>query len=465
MALSKKAMHRVGEVFSEANLGDTRRVRRAISLAQALAEAPTKTLPQIWSSEAELEAGYRFLRNPKTDFEALMVPVQAATQRRAKEAGRVLVLHDTTDITCPAAEADEVGHLSTGNAGFYVHHAICVSDDEHKTPLGVLWSKAWGREQRSRGINKMRSSDIAALAERESDRWLEGVTEAHLWMQPCKHAIHVMDSEADSFRLLSRLSQLEAEFVVRMRFDRRVVDGKIADTLAAQPIRLRRRVRLSTRKKSWHPVSPYQQRDARDADLSIRCATVELQPPKASVDAFTALRVNIVQVLEENPPEGAQPVSWILATSLPIKTKKALEHVIDTYKARWIIEEFHKALKTGCMFEKRLLESFDALTTLLAMCYPISCELLRIRTRARQSGIPASQILRKTLLDCLRAHPKAKPLNDNPTAEQAMRVIAGLGGHIKHNGPPGWQSLAVGYMELLTFERGWLAAKSQICDQ
>jgi hypothetical protein len=39
-----------------------------------------------------------------------------------------------------------------------------------------------------------------------------------------------------------------------------------------------------------------------------------------------------------------------------------------------------------------------------------------------------------------------------------LEVIAALGGHQKHNGPPGWESLAAGYMKLLDFERGWVAA-------
>ena len=50
MALSKKAISRVGEIFRQADLGDPRRVRRAVALAQAIAEAPDKTLPQTWAT-------------------------------------------------------------------------------------------------------------------------------------------------------------------------------------------------------------------------------------------------------------------------------------------------------------------------------------------------------------------------------------------------------------------------------
>ena len=110
------------------------------------------------------------------------------------------------------------------------------------------------------------------------------------------------------------------------------------------------------------------------------------------------------------------------------------------------------------MLEKKQLKSFEALTTLLAFCYPIACELLAFRTRARDSKTRARDELRESLLECLRAHPKARGMPPDPTLQEALNVIAGLGGYIKSKAPPGWQTLASGYMELLAFERGWLAA-------
>src|SRR5262249_39615221 len=152
------------------------------------------------------------------------------------------------------------------------------------------------------------------------------------------------------------------------------------------------------------------------------------------------------------PPRGVEPISWVIVTTLPIETQAQVVRAIDIYRARWVVEEFHKALKTGCMLEKRQLESFESITTLLALAYPVACELLRVRTRSREQGLPAADILRPSMLDCLRVHPKARPLSSNPSAEEALRVIAALGGHQKHNGPPGWQTLAAGYTRLTEFE-------------
>jgi hypothetical protein len=458
MPLSEKAVQRVADVFCRAELGDPRLVRRAVGLSQALATAPNLSLPRVWASQAQLEAGYRFLRNPRTEFTALMEPVQQATRQAALRSRRVLVIHDTTDIECSSAEPDEVGYLQTGRAGFYVHHALCVEEGPSGCPLGIVWSELWGRSERSKGRTRAASGGaLAKLEERESDRWLESLSQAQLWAEGCESVVHVMDREADAYRLFEQATALSADFVVRMRHDRCTDDGRVSEELARAQIKLLRLVPLGRRRPKTMPRHTYQGREARQAKLVVRSATIRVQPP-SYMRTHDAFEVNVVQILEEDPPEGVQPVSWVLATSLPIATRVQLERIIDIYRARWQIEEFHKALKTGCMFEKRQLESFDSITTLLAICYPIACELLRIRSRARQPGIPAHAVLRSSLLDCLRAHPNARKLPNSPTAEQALGAIAALGGHQKHNGPPGWQTLAAGYMTLLQFEQGWLAA-------
>jgi len=458
VSLGKSAIERVGEVFERAELGDPRRVRRARSLVSALGREPQASLPQAWQTEAELEAGYRFLRSPHTDFEALMGAIQEACRESALAAKRVLVIHDTTDISCPSADAREVGFLQTGKAGFYVHHALVLSEGELR-PLGVVWSQLWGRSRRSRGRAGNRAgSAFAQQKERESDRWLEGVAEAHAWTTECDDVVHVMDREADSYRLLEEMHQLGASFVVRLRHNRRTAAGKLFDVLEGQEIRVQRQVWLSPRAAKSTPRSTYQGRAARQATLEVTSAAIELEPPRYVQG--TALNLNVVRIRERGAPDGVRPVEWLLATSLSIRRRSELERIIDIYRARWVIEEFHKALKTGCMLEKRQLESFESLATLLAMSYPLASELLRVRTRSRDASTPASAVLRRSQLDCLRAHPHARRLGRDPTAQAALDAIAGLGGHIRCNGPPGWQTLAKGYRELLAFEAGWLAAKA-----
>lgn len=458
MQLSDKATHRVAAIFERAQLGDPRRVRRAMSLTESLARQPKSSLPTAWRTQAELEAGYRFLRNPHTGYEELMAAIQTTSREEVLKTKRVVVVHDTTDVTCPSATPTEVGFLQTGQAGFFVHHALGL-DEADGRPLGVLWSQLWGRAQRSRGRGRNRAgTELAKQKERESDRWLEGAAEAQAWTEGCQQVVHVMDREADSYRLLAEMDRLGADYVIRMRHNRRTASGKLFDTLEGKRVRTTRHVWLSPRTAKSTPRSTYKGRPAREAILDVVAAATHFEAPRYV--AAESLRVNVVRVRERAAPEGARPVEWLLATTLPVRTRTDLERVIDIYRARWIIEEFHKALKTGCMLEKRQLESFESITTLLALSYPLACELLRVRTRARDAHLRASALLRRSQLECLRAHPDTVTLSRDPSAQEALEVIAGLGGHIRNNGPPGWQTLANGYRELLAFEAGWLAAKA-----
>jgi hypothetical protein len=71
---------------------------------------------------------------------------------------------------------------------------------------------------------------------------------------------------------------------------------------------------------------------------------------------------------------------------------------------------------------------------------------------------PASLFLSEERLKEL-AHFSPIKITETPTVREAFLAIAKLGGHIKNNGEPGWLVLNRGYRELLTFERGWQAAK------
>ena len=51
--------------------------------------------------------------------------------------------------------------------------------------------------------------------------------------------------------------------------------------------------------------------------------------------------------------------------------------------------------------------------------------------------------------DSTRGLPKPKTLAD------AAMLVARMGGHIKNNGPPGWQILTRGYQHLMTLQTGW----------
>ena len=68
-----------------------------------------------------------------------------------------------------------------------------------------------------------------------------------------------------------------------------------------------------------------------------------------------------------------------------------------------------------------------------------------------------------------------RPLSQMPTQREVVLAIAALGGHLKRNGDPGWQTLGAGLQKLLTLVEGYRLARpprrkaktraGAICDQ
>jgi hypothetical protein len=241
-------------------------------------------------------------------------------------------------------------------------------------------------------------------------------------------------------------------------------DGaKTKEFVARRRVVAKRTVQLARRRRQPGGDKRIRQRprQERDAQLAISATQVEWRRSKcAARDSARTLTVNVVLVRELKPPEDVEPVEWLLATTDPIDTEDEILAIVDRYRARWVIEEYFQALKTGCALEKRQLESWDTLLKALAIFVPIAWNLLRLRTLSRDNRMtkyPARTILSTTELDVLRKASK-KPLPAKPTVVDAMAAIARLGGHIANNGDPGWQVLGRGYQDLLMMVAGYKLA-------
>ena len=57
--------------------------------------------------------------------------------------------------------------------------------------------------------------------------------------------------------------------------------------------------------------------------------------------------------------------------------------VIDHYRARWTIEDWHKVLKSGCRIEDRQLETWERMEVLVSICSVIAWKVLELRELAR----------------------------------------------------------------------------------
>jgi hypothetical protein len=472
--------------YAGVRLGDARLDRRLGLLTRRLAPAPDKSLPQAMQGDAELEAAYRFLSNRQVGWREVLAPHVAQSLVRLQQAagpGRTLVAaHDTTELHFrgePGARTG-LGVLAHGHRGFLAHVALGAvlaapaegGEDARARPQGVLGLVPLVRRpqgKRTQGERK-RQSALRPEGRRESQRWdaLVARTAAQA-QQAGLTLVHVMDREADNYRLLCDLSAQGHAFVIRARFDRLLDSGaRTSEALGQAPTRLVRSVQLGARKGRWTNGKRVPARASRLAQLEVRSTRLTLQATayaQRDEDVPARLTLHAVEVFEPQPPEGEEPVRWVLLTSLPIDTPEALAHVVDCYRARWGVEELFKALKTGCALEKRQLGSLRALLNALCLLLPIAWRLLALRTLAEETpDAPASDVLDADEVAVLRhlAHARRHALAATPTCEAALWALAALGGHLKRNGPPGWQTLARGYETLTAALAGYRAAR---CDQ
>ena len=452
------------EEFALAELGDARLTRRLMTIADSVAGSPGVGFPRLVSGDGELEGVYRFLGNERVTPKGILAPHFAATRERAGD-GDVLVVHDTTTFKFGGwLKREGLGRLRSGaGQGFFGHFAIAVSADGQRRPLGVVGLKAVvrGKQPRSQRIEKAGAGEF--------DRWADLALQVQTELPK---AIHVMDREADAVSIFDALVGAGARFVIRLCHDRvlaRDSDDEprlLYDALASGETMLTREVPLSRRNPTGTAIRrTHPARAERNAKLRIQATTVAI---KGHGRNAAPLRLNAVLVQEVGAPDYAEPVEWKLLTNLPIDTPEQVAAIVDAYRARWMIEEFFKALKSGCAYEKRQLETFRALVNALAIFSVIAWRLLLLRYVSRsRPDAPAVEALTPRQVRLLQRLSTMKgpgvpaiKMPPNPTAADALLAVARLGGHIANNGAPGWQVLGRGYDSMLLMELGWRAAQA-----
>lgn len=452
-------------------LGDARLAQRRDRVVAALEAHPDASFPEACASDAEVEALYRFLRNPRVTWAGLLAPHVTATRARCAALGTVLVLHDTTDLVFPG-EASRTGLTRLGPArhGFWLHTALAVAATDDHTPLGLVHLAPFVRPVRAPDAAPKRDRVRFQDPGKESRYWRAGVTAVQAGLAADTRVLHVMDREADSYESLAAWVDADARFVVRATHDRRVqhadgTRGALAAAVAHAPIVCTRDVVLAPRRDGTRTLSVrtrHPARETRRATLQVAAAAVTVcRPRDVAATAPAGLPLHVVTVTEADAPAGTEPITWRLLTTEPIATRAQIESIVDAYRARWLIEEFFKALKTGCAYEQRQLERYHTLLVALALLAPIAWRLLLLRHLAREDAAdaPATAVLTVAQLQLLRALPQGHALAPQPTVRAVLRVLARLGGHLRQNGPPGWLVLGRGFRNFCAIERGWIAAK------
>jgi hypothetical protein len=164
----------------------------------------------------------------------------------------------------------------------------------------------------------------------------------------------------------------------------------------------------------------------------------------------------VVELRETQPPVGVKALRWVLYTFEDVTTAADAGRVIAWYERRPTIEDYHKALKTGCHVEQRYYETANRLVRVTGMLSVLAVRLLQLKTAAQETPErPAVEVAPAQWVELVQVVRK-KPVNPKLTIRQFLRAVAGLGSHLgrKCEGEPGWITLWRGFERLMLLARG-----------
>ena len=431
--------------FGSAELGDKRRRVRLIEMASALGQRPRASLPEAANGdEAALKGMYRFFDNKCVEHGAILESHVSATIERMRVVDTVLAVQDSTEVYWTHG-AQGLGTLRGGKGnheGCLVHTTLALTPE--RVPLGLLQQQLWRR------LGPPRAGDHARrpIEEKESQKWLTGLEAVGAARAACPttHFISIGDREADVYELFMAPRPEGVDLLVRAMSNRlvahperklwaHVTAAEVAATLTVQ-------------------VGPREDRPARTAHLTVRWRQATLSPPRKP-GAAKLPRVTVWAILarEEAPPKDAEPVEWMLLTTLPIDHPADALLCLEWYACRWSIEVWHKVLKSGCQIEARELQTAGRLIRCLAVYSVVAWHVLYATMLARHvPDQPCTLLLDEDQWQALYCviHKTSQLPGQPPTLRQAVRWIAKLGGFLgrKGDGDPGIKSLWQGLQRL-----------------
>lgn len=437
--------------FGEISLGDKRRNKRAMKIAEQMACEPLGSLPKQMKSWEAQKGAYRLLDNRAVSHARLSEPHWKRTREESGQAGSVvLMVQDTTDLNYVSHPATEgLGPISQSFLrGLWVHNTLAILPQERRV-VGLAHQQVWAREER---IYKGQESKAnrRKRANRQSLRWGAAVEAIG---QPPEQVqwVYVADRESDIFEFFETILKQGADFCIRL-----VQERRLAEWTAAQPVYLLKTIRTLPemgQRTLAIPASPGQA--ARQAQLAVSWQVVTLRSPRNTPGEESQVLAWVVRTWETDPPANTDPIEWLLITSVPVQTLSQALQRIEWYTCRWIIEEFHRCLKTGCQMEKSQLRHAQRLQRLLAFLSILAVRLLQLRDLSRSTPhLSALQHIDPLLVQILAFRLKQKP--NDLSLGQFWIEVAKLGGFParKSDGDPGWLRLWRGWLQLLDLAEG-----------
>jgi hypothetical protein len=449
--------------FGGAALKDARRTRSLERLGASLAQVPGGTMTSVMSRAADVKSAYRLLDCEAVTHTAVTQSHCVKVREWCREPGTFLMIEDTTTLSFPGLEdcfgLGPVGEDHT--RGFFAHTTMavrwsCSADDAYQDEarvVGFLHQHVWARDPKVSHRKETRAQRYQR-AGLESDRWAKTFEESGGPGDSGAQWIFVGDRESDIYEVFGRCRRAKVNFVARAMQDRALSDQAlhVHEAMAGGKLMGTRTIELA--------AGPGRQ--ARSATLEARACVLNLRGVYRAGGSLEDMTVHGVEVREIGAPAGQEPVYWMLLTDLPIDSEHDVWKIVAIYRRRWLIEEYHKALKTGVGMEKSQLTEVRKLMALAGILSVVCMWLLDLKLEARAKvDVPLrpdqADAATMEILESKTGRPKT-----GWSSRTLLVAIAKLGGYLarKHDGPPGWQTIWRGWQRLMLLSEGYHLARS-----
>ena len=438
--------------LATADLHDKRRTHRLVSLATQITAHPSGSFPEQTESWNDLRAAYHLFDCEQVTFEAIASPHWELTKKTSGR--RLLVIADTTEIDYgPCRQVAGLSPVGSGTGqGFHLHSGLMVSaEDDRVHGLAGQWIHH--RQPVPKGETR---TQRLHRADRESHIWCTLVDQIGS-PPPGTSWVHVVDRGADDFEFFYRCQRTATDWVARAKSLHRKIltpeGGKLGLSSYLRTLPAAGSFELHLRARPKQP--------ARTAKLVVSYGALSMPAPALTSPFLRetkpgAIPMWVVWVREVDAPRGVDPIAWVLFTSVPVECLADAMVIVGYYEKRWLIEEWHKVLKTGMRVEARQLKTSARLEAMMGVMSVAAVRLFQLKGEARTAPERAAeQVVPPKYVRALKAVRKlgsSIPL----TVGRFFRELAQLGGFLgrRRDGEPGWMTIWRGWDKLQTMIRG-----------
>jgi len=451
---------------------DARHGKRLKKLLKQISFGQGSSMPWACQDWANTKAAYRFFANWRVNEATILGGHFKATRARfesSRDAGPVLVLHDTTEFSYRREKTASIGLLKSAFlwrdkegrprnhtlCGLLMHSSLVITTAG--IPLGLASIKFWTRKK-FKGTNALKrkiNPTRVPIERKESHRWLEGLEQATKLLAAPDAIVHIGDRESDIDELFAAAQDAGTHFLFRTRVDRLTGEQTCRVSAAMNEVRIKGLHRIEVRDKKGNPSQ---------AVLELRYRRLRILPPAGKKTRYPELDLTVLHAQERGTPQGRDAVDWKLITDLPIASRRQAIEKLQWYAMRWKIETFHKILKSGARAEEAKLRAASRLVNLIAVLCILSWRIfwMTMMNRVEPQANPLIamteteiQLLSHAVKNKGYSSPQPATLND------ALLLLARLGGYLAraHDPPPGNLILWRGLARLTDIQFGFLIAR------